>query len=303
MKYLVFGLTIETVINFNGTLQISNASTDVFIEEGEIAENARQLTRVKRRGIQARFGKTKDSIILNWEGIGKFKISEGKKIIFQNLGADEDTLKLFLLSEVIGIILYQRGFFLLHASAVEINRNGLVFMGVSGAGKSTTATAFGKNGMTVLTDDLTAIQIINGQAFVIPAFAQYKVWKSALIGLNIDYSQLPPSFEGADKFLITQSLEHFPKQNVLLKELVILYPLKSKVEKEKSSFVIAPVELIKHFPLPVQLLTDKYLQQHFQQSLDISESVSIKFKRRPKNFEDLETFVRELKDFYGVKNR
>ncbi len=291
MKYYAFGLTIETDINFDNLLQKSEASTDILITEGGVSEKCGQLTRIHRRGVQARSGKTQNSFILNWIGIGKFKISAGKQIIYQNLGADEGTLKLFLLSEVIGIILYQREHFLLHASAVEIGGKAFVFMGVPGAGKSTTATAFGKAGRTVLTDDLTAIKIIDGKAFVVPAFPQYKVWKSALIGLQIDYAKLAPSFEGVNKFLINQNLDEFPTQPLPLQQLTILFPPNSRITEGKINPVLAPVELLKHFPLPIQLLTNDYLQTHFRQSFEIAKSAEMLLMKRTQNFADLEKFV------------
>ena len=291
MKYFAFGLTIETDINFDGVLQPSMAETDVLVNEGDVPEKAGQLTRVQRRGIQARFGKTESGCILNWPGVGKFSITNGNLIVYQNLGADEGTLRLFLLSEVIGISLYQRGYFLLHASAVEVNKESFVFMGVPGAGKSTTATAFGKAGHIVLTDDLVAIKFIGSNPFILPAFSQYKVWKNALIGLNIDYSTLEPSFEGATKFLVTQPLQTFPTQPVPLRQLTILFPRSSRVKEGTIRPITAPVELLKHFPLPVQLLTPAYLQQHFFQALQIIRSAPVYFMKRPADFHALESFV------------
>ena len=293
MKYFAFGLTIETAINFNGVLQESTYATDVFIEEGVVSEKAGQLTRVHRRGVQARFGKTQTSVILNWGGIGTFKISDGNRIEYQNFGADEGTIRLFLLSEIIGIILCQRGLFLLHASAVRIKNEALVFMGIPGAGKSTTATAFGKAGHTVLTDDLVAITFIDSIPHVLPAFSQYKVWENALTGLNIDFSHFEPSFEGATKFLLTQPLDTFPKEPVRLQKLTILYPPKSRINEGPVSPLRAPVELLKHFPLPVQLLTQSYLQQHFLQALQIAQSAAIHFMKRTNDFQSLEAFVSE----------
>ncbi|MBN8825985.1 MULTISPECIES: serine kinase [unclassified Spirosoma] len=294
MNYFTFGLTIQTAINFDGVLQPSNASADVTITEGAVPEKAGQLTRVQRRGVRAKFGRTADAIIINWDGIGKFRISDGNQIVYQNLGADEGTLRLFLLSEVFGVILYQRGLFLLHASAVDVNNQAIVFMGIPGAGKSTTATAFGKAGYTVLSDDLVAIQLIDNKAYVIPAFSQYKVWRQALNGLAIDASALSPSFEGAAKFLITQPLDTFPKEPVPLRQINILFPPNSRVNEGQISAIRAPVELLRHFPIPVQLLTKPYLPQHFQQSLRIAQSASIHFMKRTKDFQALEAYVAEL---------
>ena len=293
MKYFAFGLTLETAINFDGVLLPSTAPTQVLIDEGTVPEKAGQLTRIDRRGVRATFGKADGGFILNWKGIGKFKIQNGNRITYQNLGTDEGTLRLFLLSEVMGIILYQRGLFLLHASAVQINNGAFVFMGVPGAGKSTTATAFGKAGHTVLTDDLVAITFVDAKPCLIPAFSQYKVWQNTLTGLGIDSAGLEPSFEGATKYLITQPIHSFPTEPVPLRQLTLIFPVKSRIKEGPVSPARAPVELLKHFPIPMQLLTQTYLQQHFFQALQIAQSVPIRFMKRTGDFEALEVFVRD----------
>lgn len=291
MRYLAFGLTIETAINFTGILPASTAPPDVWIDEGVVLEKAGQQTRLQRRGIRATFGRTATNIVLNWKGVGAFSMSGGSRIVYQNQGADEGTLRLFLLSEVMGVILYQRGLFLLHASAVSVHNEALLFMGVPGAGKSTTATAFGKAGHTVLTDDLVAVQFVDSKPYVIPAFSQYKVWRNALNGLQIDTYGLAPSFEGADKFLITQPIETFPEKPVPLRQLTILHAPTARIKDASIKPSRAPVELLKHFPLPIQLLTPDYLQQHFGQSLQIAQTTPICQMKRPRNFKALENYV------------
>ena len=293
MNYFAFGLTIQTDISFDGVLQPSVAQPDVLILEDYVPEKAGRQTRLYRRGIQARLGIVENGFVLNWASVGKFRVTAGNRITYQNMGADDDTLRLFLLSEVIGIILYQRGRFLLHASAVAINGQAAVFMGVPGAGKSTTATAFGKAGCTVLTDDLVVIDFINNKPQLIPAFSQYKVWKSALDGLGIDATTLAPSFEGANKFLITQPVDQFPVEPLPLRQLMILYPPTSRIKEGQIRPITAPVELLKHFPLPVQLLTPVFLQQHFFQALQIAQTTPIRFMKRTNDFSALETFVAE----------
>ncbi|GAB3012432.1 serine kinase [Spirosoma pulveris] len=293
-KYLAFGLTLETGLDFTDVLQESTAKTDVRLTEAIIPDKADRPTRVHRRGIRAGFGKTATSLLLNWPGIAKFKVSAGNEIIYQNLGADEGTLRLFMLSEVVGLLLYQRGLFLLHGSAVQVGATASVFVGVPGAGKSTTAAAFGRAGHTVLTDDLVAIQLLDNRPFVIPAFAQYKIWKNTVDGLNIDESKLEPSFEGATKFLVTQPLADFPRNPVPLDRITLLYPPNARRPNEPIKPLRAPVELLKHFPLPVQLLTGQFLQTHFRDSLSIAQHASIYQLKRPNGFDALDLFIQSF---------
>lgn len=290
-KYLAFGLTLETGIDFTGILQKSTAETDVFITEGVLPQRANRPTRVQRRGVRARIGITPTGIVLNWAGIGRFHVANGNRITYQNEGSDEGTLRLFLLSEVIGILLYQRGFFLLHGSAVQVGNEAAIFLGIPGAGKSTTAAAFGKAGHTVLTDDLVAIQLLDTKPFVVPAFGQYKIWKNTVDGLGFDESALAPSFEGATKFLVNQPLTTFPRNPIPLRSITLLYPQNSRKKSEPIRPLLAPVELLKHFPLPVQLLTSPYLPVHFQQALSIARTATINQLKRPDGFDALAHFV------------
>ncbi|GAB2537595.1 serine kinase [Spirosoma aerophilum] len=293
-KYLAFGLTLETDVNFFGILQESTAQPDVLICAGTIQQKANRPTRIQRRGIRAKFGATPSSLLLNWEGIGLFSVTNGTDIRYQCPDTDEGTLRLFLLSEVIGLVLYQRGLFLLHGSAVKLSHDAIVFLGIPGAGKSTTAAAFGKAGHTVLTDDLVAIQLIDQKPYVVPAFGQYKIWQNTVTGLAFDESTLAPSFEGATKFLVNQPLSDFPNTPIPLRSITLLYPSNARRQNELIRPLRAPVELVRHFPLPVQLLTATYLQKHFRDALTIAQSAALHQLKRPNGFDALGLFVQNF---------
>ncbi len=72
----------------------------------------------------------------------------------------------FLLGPVMGIALRIRGITCLHASAVEIRGGAVAFLGEMGAGKSTTAAIFARNGHAVLTDDIVALEKCGDTFFV-----------------------------------------------------------------------------------------------------------------------------------------
>ena len=294
LKYFSFGLTIETTIDFGDVLPFSDHTPNVQIIEGEVLGKANQLTRICRRGIRAKFGGNSMNCILNWEGVGKFQIRDGNTIIYQNLGADEGTLKLFILSEVIGLLLFQRGLFLLHGSAIQIKSGAYVFLGIPGAGKSTTAAAFWQAGNTILSDDLVAIQIIDNQTFVIPAFPQFKIWQNSIDGLKIENTALKPSFEGAAKFLINQPISTFPQEPILLTKIFFLYPTNSRKKEGFIHPINAPTELVKHFPVPIQVLKNDLLKQHFSNSLAIAQSSALIKMKRPASFDLLKKKITEL---------
>ena len=63
----------------------------------------------------------------------------------------------YLLGPVLGLLLRLRGVTCLHASAVAFGDRSVAFVGSAGAGKSTTAAAFAKQGFGVLSDDIVAL--------------------------------------------------------------------------------------------------------------------------------------------------
>lgn len=83
--------------------------------------------------------------------------------------SEEDAAS-FLLGPVLGILLRLRGMTCLHASAVEIGGEAVAFVGVPGAGKSTTAAIFAENGHSVLTDDIVALEKRGRCFMVLPGF-------------------------------------------------------------------------------------------------------------------------------------
>ena len=86
----------------------------------------------------------------------------------------------FLLGPVLGLVLRLRGVTCLHASAVAFEGRAIAFMGVPGAGKSTTAALFAQKGHSVLSDDISALMERDGTFCVLPAYPYLNVWPEVL---------------------------------------------------------------------------------------------------------------------------
>lgn len=90
--------------------------------------------------------------------IGAFHIRHGREIIADLLPeADTGAVRALLAGRLMGYLLRQRGYLALHASAISIAGTAVLFLGESGAGKSTTAAAFYSRGHQVLADDVAAV--------------------------------------------------------------------------------------------------------------------------------------------------
>lgn len=80
-----------------------------------------------------------------------------------------DDITAFLLGRILAFVLHLRGHACLHASAVAVNGEAVLFAGYPGMGKSSTAAAFSTRGYPVLTDDVSAIRCsADGRLVVVP---------------------------------------------------------------------------------------------------------------------------------------
>jgi predicted ATPase len=91
----------------------------------------------------------------------------------------ENTLS-YLVGPIMGLLLRLRGGVCLHASAVNITDRAIIFVGSEGAGKSTTAAAFARQGFPVLCDDIVALIEREQQFHVLPAYRRINLWPDSV---------------------------------------------------------------------------------------------------------------------------
>lgn len=234
------------------------------------------------------------SLWLHWEGIAAFRASEGRLLEVHSFTDEPDVLSLFTVSEALGLILFQRKYFLLHASAVKTGNTGWIFMGAPGAGKSTTCAAFVKAGCPLLSDDLTAITFDeNGRPFILPAYPQLKIWEQSVAGLNFRKDELNPVSEGVNKFAL-HPRENFPAEPVPLSRMYFIHKNDSLPGNRRMKASEFPPETLKHFPMPNQFLAPGILQQYFRQSLLCAANAKAFIQKRPDGFAALEDWVKEV---------
>lgn len=293
--YKAFGLNIISEIELPELSDIEPLDHyDLQIKLQKVNLPKLKKTPIFRRGIRAEFGQDESSALyLSWKDVADFKAIEGNILLIDRATTDPNLLSLFTVSEALGLILFQRGYFLLHASSVQVGEEAWCFMGNPGAGKSTTAAAFIKHGCNLLSDDLTAIGFNdNGEAVVIPAYPQLKIWDNTVNGLNYDKSELNPVSEGVNKFSY-QPKSGFPQNPVKLKEIIFLHKARNRSVLRRLTVSEIPTETIKNFPLPIQLLKGTSLKTHFLQSFQCAKSAKMWKKRRPDGFDLLEKWVEE----------
>jgi len=114
----------------------------------------------------------------------------------------EDTCS-YLLGPVFGLLLRLRGITCLHASAVALRGQCVAFVGPEGAGKSTTAAAFAREGHAVLSDDVVALAEKDSQFMVAPAYPHLCLWPDSTASLYGAPDAIPPFSQGWEKKRLT----------------------------------------------------------------------------------------------------
>ena len=105
----------------------------------------------------------------------------------------------YLLGPVLGLLLRLRGVTCLHASAVTVEEYCVVFVGAEGAGKSTTAAAFAREGHGVLSDDVVALAENGSEFLVLPAYPHLCLWPESVTMLFGSPEALPHFSKGWEK--------------------------------------------------------------------------------------------------------
>ncbi|MBS7563853.1 serine kinase [Mucilaginibacter sp. Bleaf8] len=187
-KYWGFGLHISSPIVMPELVPANFEQADVTLTIGRVPDNLNEPQIVKRLFATV----SEQEFIFEISNVARYYAAGGKTVIIEpKEGADEHSIRLFLLGTVMAVILYQRGCIPFHASAV-INKNKLVlFAGNSGAGKSTLLTQMASRGYEIFTDDICVMTFdkTTNQVTGTASYPMLKLWEDIL-----DNAANPASF-------------------------------------------------------------------------------------------------------------
>ncbi|MBI4813867.1 MAG: hypothetical protein HY802_06115 [Methanobacterium sp.] len=208
--YKAFGLEISSEIELPGMIEGNELiegsdNHDVKIILGKVDPS--QVTLAEVEGPNYRV--TGDDVYLWWDNIGKVRISDKKQVTVEPIadldGSDELNLIPFLLGPVMALMLHQRGFLVLHGSAVnmgcgkvdpvvardnivsselvsseliheKVSSGAVAFLGHRGNGKSTTAIHLYVEGYPLVADDILAIKFDgDGLPVVYPGYPHVRL--------------------------------------------------------------------------------------------------------------------------------
>jgi hypothetical protein len=196
-SYLAYGLSIRAAVPLPELVEETDgkAEGEVSIRFGPVEGPPVGIS--EKQGV--RFSAAPQEDYLYWQGVGSFSVREGREIIVDSSpGQDEGMLRLFILGPVMAVLLHQRGYLLLHASAVAVDDEAVLFLGDAGGGKSTMAAALHDRGYGLVADDVAVLRLEENCPVILPGFGQLKLWPEALVSLGDDPEKLPrcnPRFE------------------------------------------------------------------------------------------------------------
>jgi hypothetical protein len=140
--------------------------------------------------------------LLHWHKVGTLTITDGTSIVVNPVAnVEARLLRNVVITTGMNMILYQRGYFLMHASVVEVAGRAVAFCGASGWGKSTLAAAMGARGHALVADDVLCVDLQNSSLRVLPAFPQLKLYPDSLRAVGASPDPLPRLYDGDDKRL------------------------------------------------------------------------------------------------------
>jgi hypothetical protein len=238
-----------------------------------------------------RFSPAPHEDCLFWKGVGSFLVRGGHEVVVDpSPELDEKTLRLFVLGPVLAVLLHQRGRLLLHASAVSLGGEAVLFLGGAGWGKSTTAAALHARGHGLLTDDVAVLRVEKSHPALLPGFPQLKLWPEALVSLGDDPEKLPrcnPRFEKRAR----RAAHEFSPDPLPIKRIYVL--------DEGSAPGVSPLrprealaELVRHTYGSMGVGTTS----HFLDCASVASTVSVGSLKRQKSLSQLPELARLIED-------
>ncbi len=239
-----------------------------------------------------------DRADLLYRGHACFRVENGKEILVDALSGPVDkAVTLAVLGPAMAALLQQRGYLLLHASAVALEGGAIAFLGSSGWGKSTLAAAFHARGFPLVSDDIVALQVCEDEIRVYPGFPQFKLWPDALAAVGHDPEQFPRVFDELEK-RARRIDEGFSAAPLALRRIFVL-GVGDAIESEPLAMQDAFFQIAGH-SFGIGWLHGVSGGAFFQQRALLAQHVPVRLLRRPRDLSLLAHVVDCVLDDVGA---
>lgn len=240
---------------------------------------------------------THEEAIFFDKNIGTFIVKNGSEITAIPLhGVEDSRIRLCIIGTIFAILLYQRGLFVLHGSAVEVDGGAVAFIGPSGWGKSSITAALNAKGHHIIGDDVVPVSVEKNTMNVFPGFPQLKLHPQVAETLGHDKSKLHSLHPLLEKggFRVTQ--QEFSQTSLPLKRIYAL-------AKDTTIGIepIQPQEAVIH--LVRNSIPTRWFQpnstSHFLQSSNIAKNIPFYCLKRSNDLSSLPTLARMVEEHLG----
>lgn len=215
----------------------------------------------------------------------RYLVEDGQRITIESLPhAEEDQVRLFLLSTCLAVLFYQRNLFPLHGSAIQTAQGSVIFTGDSGSGKSTLAAALCQRGYPILTDDISVFQRDHIDRFLLmPGVPWLKLWTDAAEQIKQKDRLKNPVQPDLDKYWLPLG-EQFAANPTPPHTIFILQPDNHddiRMEAVHGIAKVAPLQLNAYrHQLALEMGKEPLL---FQQASRLANQVRVYRIRRPRH--------------------
>ncbi|HEX6127379.1 MAG TPA: hypothetical protein VFZ23_18555 [Pyrinomonadaceae bacterium] len=220
---------------------------------------------------------------IRWERVGTFLVHRGDEIIVEpEEGILEKDLQAFLTGPVLSVLLHQRGYFVLHASAVVIGGSAVAFLGAKGDGKSTLAAHMQVRGHRLIADDIVPVQLQNGSVVVTSGFPRIKLYDDSIMAVGGEPSDFPLIHSLVEK----RSFRHrdnFSTEPIPLSSIFVLAESED-IGLRQLGQAAAFIEVTRHTFVNRYLRALDEESKHFQQCQQLVKTLPVWMLSRPHDF-------------------
>lgn len=308
--YKAFGLEIASEIELPGMIGngLWGGDPDVRIILGEVDQSL--VTGAEVEGPNYRV--SGDDVYLWWDDIGKVRISKGELVTVEPVSDLESTDELnlipFILGPVMALMLHQRGFLVLHGSAVNVSHgtvqsndlpSAVAFLGHRGNGKSTTAIHLYVEGYPLVADDILAIKFnSDGKPVVYPGYPHVRLSDEAYHQVRDRTDILTPIRTLAGKVFCDASYQFSPEP-VNLERIYVI----EKIPKEEGGSTGISVlksqenliDLIRH-SVANRIFQHTTQQENLLNCAKLVNNVQVKRLEIVHSFEDIQDLVSVIRE-------
>lgn len=262
--YRAFDLVIASELECPQLLVCDAQNHDIRIYLGEVPRGADFEEGAERQ------------LILRIRDLASFWIRGGAEIIVQpHQGCELQDLQLILLGSVMTAMLWQRGYFVLHANAVASAEGAILCAGPSGIGKSTVAASCYSHGYRMLSDDICAIRLNSpGLPDVLSSYPYLKLWDDMVAALDLTQKISSVVRRNQEKYYIS-CIDNFEPKSQPLKAIFMIDPHAPVGEARLLKGTEAFRQLLHNAHRPQYLALMGLLEKSFQQAAELASKLPI----------------------------